>query len=114
MLSGNSVVFQIQGGTGRFAPCRFWMFYGIVGRTVPDGLCRATFVCFMALPEGARCSDSLARLFPGADQVGRRDCFLRVGTSVSRGVGKGYDSGSFPQRFRGRVRLGPALPDFRF
>jgi hypothetical protein len=114
MLGGNSVVFKY--------------------REVPDGLRRAAFVCFVASLAG-RYRTACAVPFlcaswrclkgqdvsipwpvrsPDADQVGLRDCFLGVGTSVSRGLGKGYDSGSFPQRFRGRVRLEPALPDFRF
>ena len=89
MLSGNSVVFQIQGGTGRFAPCRFCLFCGVVGREVPDGLCRAVFVCFMALPEGARCFDSLARSFPGCRPGRPSRLFFGGGEVGFTGCGKG-------------------------
>jgi hypothetical protein len=98
---------------------------------VPDGSRRAAFVCFVASPSGVWKTDgfavrpllvprrvlsfySLARSFPVCRPCRPSRLFLGVGTSVSRGLGKGYDSDSFQQRFRGRVRLGPALPDFRF
>jgi hypothetical protein len=89
MLSGNSVVFQIQGGTGRFAPCRFWMFCGVAGGEVLDGLRRAVFVCFMALPEGARCFDSLARSFPGCRPGRPSRLFFGGGDVGFTGCGKG-------------------------
>ena len=92
----------------------FVWFMALLAGTVPDGSRRAAFGCFLALPEGARSFYSLARSFPVCRPCRPSRLFLGVGTSVSRGLGKGYDSDSFQQRFRGRVRLGPALPDFRF